>query len=161
MKNQSLFPALFDFLKAVVEFLFTLLKTVSILLFIWLRNFLMIRLGLLSFLMRFSKINRVMKRCRTKIHKTLKAVEELDNALVAHIREAFEKTKTGQRTVKTDPNRRLYAVLIPTKEENIQRIKNVFDSMNYEEKLLKLNELNYLLKDNALKTLKQSVSFLK
>ncbi|MGB8225597.1 MAG: hypothetical protein WCE45_01835 [Sedimentisphaerales bacterium] len=184
MKNQSLSLALLDFLKAVAEFLLTFLKMTSILLFVWMRNFLMIRLGLLPFLMRFSKINREMKRCQTKICNTLKAIEKLDKALVAHIREAFEKTKTGQRTVKANPNRRLYAVLIPTKEENIQRIKNVFDSMNYEEKSLKLVMLNYLLphfrditrvtkktrklykagkisKDYAIETLRQSVSFLK
>lgn len=153
MKNQSLFLALFDFSKAVAESLFTFLKMASILLFVWTRNFLLIRLGLLSFLMRFSKINRVMKSRQTKICKTLKTIEKLDNALVAPIREALEKTKTGQRTVKINPNRRLYAVLIPTKEENIQRIKNVFDSMDYEEKSLKLIGL--------IETIRQSVSFLK
>ena len=123
-----------------------------------------------------------MKKSRTEIRKTLKAIEKLDKALVAHIREAFEKTKTGQRTVKTNPNRRLYAVLIPTKEENIQRIKNVFDSMDYGEKSLKLVGLNSLLphfqdvtrvakkmrklykagkisKDYAIETLRQSVRF--
>jgi len=153
LKNQSLFLALFDFSKAVAESLFTFLKMASILLFVWTRNFLLIRLGLLSFLMRFSKINRVMKSRQTKICKTLKTIEKLDNALVAPIREALEKTKTGQRTVKINPNRRLYAVLIPTKEENIQRIKNVFDSMDYEEKSLKLIGL--------IETIRQSVSFLK
>lgn len=94
-----------------------------------------------------------MKKRQTKIRKTLKTVGKLDNALVDSIREALEKTKTGQRTVKTNPNRRLYAVLIPTKEENIQRIKNVFDSMDYEEKSLKLIGL--------IETIRQSVSFLK
>ena len=94
-----------------------------------------------------------MKSRQTKICKTLKTIEKLDNALVAPIREALEKTKTGQRTVKINPNRRLYAVLIPTKEENIQRIKNVFDSMDYEEKSLKLIGL--------IETIRQSVSFLK
>jgi hypothetical protein len=96
--------------------------------------------------MRFTKINRVMKKGRAEIRKTLKRLEKLDNVLIARVREALEKTETGKRAARTNPNRRLYAVLIPTKEENLQRIKNVFDYMGYEEKQLKLIELNiYLL----------------
>jgi hypothetical protein len=145
-------------------------------------NFLLIRLGLLSFFMRFTKISRVMRKCRAKIHKTLKSLERLDDILVARVREGFEKTKTGKIVARTNPNRRLYAVLIPTKEENIQRIKNIFDYMSYEKKQLELVRLNCLLpclqninrvakktrklyrtgkisKDDAIEFIKRSVSF--
>ena len=171
MRKSSLILATFD-----------LLKTVIMLVFIRLRNFLMIRLCLLSFFMRFTKINRAMKKCQTEISKTLKSLGELDNVLIAHVREAFEETETGKQTVRTNPNRRPYAVLIPTKEENIQRIKNVFDCMNYEEKALRLAGVGYILpslqninyvtkkmrklyragkisKYDAIETIKQSVSF--
>jgi hypothetical protein len=142
MKKLSLPLAVFGLFKAVI----TLLKTAAMLLLLRSRNLLLIRTGLLFFFMRFTKISRVMKKCRAEIRKTLKSLGKLDNATIAHIREAFEKTETGKIVVRTNPNRRLYAVLIPTKKENIQRIKNVFDSMNYEEKRRKLVELdNYLL----------------
>jgi hypothetical protein len=96
--------------------------------------------------MRFTKISRVMKKTRAEIRKLLKSLEKVDNVLIVHIREALEKTKTGKIAVRKNANRRLYAVLIPTKEENIQRIKTVFDCMDYGEKRLKLIELdNYLL----------------
>ena len=142
----------------------------------------MIRLGLLSVFMRFSKINRVMRKCQKDIRKTLKSLAKLDNALIAHIRETFEGTKTGKAAIRANPNRRLYAVLIPTKKENLLRIKNVFDFMSYEEKLLKFVGLNSLLpyfqsvnrvakktrklhkagkisKDAAIETIRQSMSF--
>jgi hypothetical protein len=130
----------------------------------------------------FSKTNRVMKKCQKDICKILKSLGKLDNALIAHIREAFEGTKTGKAAIRANPNRRFYAVLIPTKEENLQRIKNVFDFMGYEEKTLKFIGLTFLLpyfqnvnrvakkikksykagkisKDDAIETIRQSMSF--
>lgn len=145
MKKQSLYVELNDFLKAIIMLLFTVLKAIIIFLFIWLRHLFLIRLGLLSVFMRFSKTDRAMGKCQKDICKTLKILGKLDNPIIAYFREAFEKTKTGKAAVRTNPNRRLYAVLIPTKEENLQRLKNVFDFMSYEEKSLRLRRLNYLL----------------
>jgi hypothetical protein len=178
MKKTSLTSEIFDLFKAVI----TLLKTAAILLLIRLRNLLLIRTGLVWFFMRFSKITRAMKKCQAETHKTLKSLSKLDNILIARVREAFEKTEPGKIAVRKNPNRRLYAVLIPTKEENIQRIKNVFDCMSWDEKRLKLAGINYLLpcfqnincvakktrklykagkisKDDAIKTIRQSVRF--
>jgi hypothetical protein len=178
MKKMSLISEIFDLFKAVI----TLLKTVAILLLVRLRNLLLIRTGLLLFFMRYTKVNRGMKKYLSEIRKTLKSLEKLDNVLIVRVREALEKTEPGKIVVRKNPNRRLYAVLIPTKEENIQRIKAVFDYMSYDEKRLKLAVINYLLpcfknincvakktrklykagkisKDDAIKTIRQSVRF--
>lgn len=155
MKKSSLYMALFDLLKAVIA----ISKTATILLFVWLRGFFLIRLGLFSIFLKFSKTNRIMKKCRKDICKTLKSLGKLDNALIAYVREVFERTETGKTVVKMNPNRRLYAVLIPTKEENLQRIKNVFDFMSYEEKSQALIRLNYLIKNSGTEPIRQSVSF--
>ena len=45
-------------------------------------------------------------------------------------RETFELTSAGQQAVKTNPDRRLYAVLEPTRAENLKRIENVLLEMD-------------------------------
>jgi hypothetical protein len=50
-------------------------------------------------------------------------------------RQFFENSEAGRRAVESNPNRRLYAVLKPTKAENRERIANVFKEMEPRELL--------------------------
>jgi len=59
----------------------------------------------------------------------LEALGSRKNNFIIKLREAFERTEAGLRTVKTHPDRRLYAVLRPTRQENLRRIKNALDNM--------------------------------
>lgn len=45
-------------------------------------------------------------------------------------RKVFENTEAGQRVKAGHPNRHLYAVLCPTRSENLKRIKNVLQAMS-------------------------------
>ena len=64
------------------------------------------------------------------------AIQALSDISVEYIRRAVEKTDAGTVAIAINPNRRLYAVLQPTKEENIQRIKNTMDCMGKRKKKL-------------------------
>ena len=45
-------------------------------------------------------------------------------------RKIFENPTAGRRAVKNNPDRRLYAVLKPTRAENLRRIENVLCEMD-------------------------------
>ncbi|GEM_PF-1932836 len=60
--------------------------------------------------------------------------QESDAGLDAD-RQVFENSEAGRRAVESNPNRRLYAVLKPTRAENRERIANVFKAMEPRELL--------------------------
>ena len=51
------------------------------------------------------------------------------NGKIDAVRQTIENSEAGRRAVESNPNRRLYAVLKPTKAENLERIANVFKEM--------------------------------
>jgi len=51
---------------------------------------------------------------------------------VANDRRVFEATKWGRQVIRKNPDRHLYAVLRPTREENLERIANVLREMDDE-----------------------------
>ena len=67
---------------------------------------------------------------RVSIRDALGTWQGSNNEDVNADREIFELTDAGQRAVKTNPDRRLYAVLEPTRAENLKRIENVFLEMD-------------------------------
>ncbi len=56
------------------------------------------------------------------ISAILDYLDELSNAKIKGFRVKIEKTKGGKEAVKNNPNRRLYAVAKPDKQENTERI---------------------------------------
>lgn len=56
-------------------------------------------------------------------------LSDYNDTLLEKVREALEKSPEGQRIVKASPNKRLYAVLKPTREENMQRIEYVLTGL--------------------------------
>lgn len=59
------------------------------------------------------------------IRQVLSCWSEKSNYTVAKDRRTFEATKWGQRAVRSNPDRHLYAVLRPNRGENLARIGNV------------------------------------
>ncbi len=64
------------------------------------------------------------------IRQVLNCWSEKSNYTVAKDRRVFEATKWGQRAVRNNPDRHLYAVLRPTRQENLTRIGNVLREMD-------------------------------
>lgn len=62
----------------------------------------------------------------------LAKISSLDDGLVALWCEQLEETTHGQAAVTMSPNRKLYAVLKPTKAENLRRIKAVLEFVGHE-----------------------------
>jgi hypothetical protein len=54
------------------------------------------------------------------------------NWTVAKDQRAFEATKWGQQVIRSNPDRHLYAVLCPTRKENLDRIANILRVMDAE-----------------------------
>ncbi len=50
--------------------------------------------------------------------------------VIAKDRRAFEATEWGQQAMRNNPDRHLYAVLSPTRQENLARIGNVLREMD-------------------------------
>jgi hypothetical protein len=50
--------------------------------------------------------------------------------LLEKARKRIERSDDGKRIVRTNPDRRLYAVLKPTRAENLERIKYVLCAMD-------------------------------
>ena len=59
----------------------------------------------------------------------LDLVSGWSDKIVNNVRKTLEGSTEGQRTVKANPNRRLYAVLKPTREENMERIEYVLTGL--------------------------------
>jgi hypothetical protein len=66
------------------------------------------------------------------VQQILGVWEEKNNRTVANDRRAFEATKWGQQVIRSNPDRHLYAVLYPTRKENLERIANVLRAMDAE-----------------------------
>ncbi len=66
------------------------------------------------------------------IEQILSCWAKKSNWTVANDRRVFEATTWGQQTVKNNPDRHLYAVLRPTRKENLERIGNVLQAMDAE-----------------------------
>jgi hypothetical protein len=66
------------------------------------------------------------------VQQILSMWEKKNNWTVANDRRTFEATKWGQQVVKNNPDRHLYAVLRPTRKENLDRIANVLRAMDAE-----------------------------
>ncbi len=56
------------------------------------------------------------------ISTILKNLDTLSNAKIKSFCVDIEKTRAGKKAAKTNPNRRLYAVMKPNRQENIERI---------------------------------------
>jgi len=77
------------------------------------------------------------------IRNALGTWKNVNNRDVNADRETFELTSAGKQAVKTNPDRRLYAVLKPTRAENLKRIENVFlemDSMTLQDVLSRVEK---------------------
>jgi hypothetical protein len=66
------------------------------------------------------------------VQQLLSMWEKKTNWTVANDRRTFEATKWGQQAIKNCHNRHLYAVLRPTRKENLNRIANVLRVMDAE-----------------------------
>lgn len=64
------------------------------------------------------------------IQQILSGWDKKRNWTIANDRRVFEATKWGQRAIRNNPNRHLYAVLRPNREENLGRIANVLREMD-------------------------------
>ena len=60
----------------------------------------------------------------------LKHLEGYSDAMLERGRKRIEESDAGQAAVRSNPDRRVYAVLKPTRAENIERIKYVFLAMD-------------------------------
>jgi hypothetical protein len=63
------------------------------------------------------------------IRQILSCWAKKSDYIVAKDRQTFEATKWGQRAIRNNPDRHLYAVLRPTRKENLKRIGNVLLEM--------------------------------
>ncbi len=63
------------------------------------------------------------------IQGLLEQIAELHPVIVDIARQRVEASPLGQYAIKSTKNRRLYAMLKPTPEENLFRIKAVFDGL--------------------------------
>jgi hypothetical protein len=59
------------------------------------------------------------------IRYILSAWDKKSDHIIAKDRRTFESTEWGQRAIQNSPDRHLYAVLRPTRKENLERIGNV------------------------------------
>jgi hypothetical protein len=66
------------------------------------------------------------------VRQILSMWEKKSNWTVANDRRTFEATKWGQQVIRNNPDRHLYAVLCPTRKENLDRIGNVLRAMDTE-----------------------------
>ncbi|MFZ0035632.1 MAG: hypothetical protein WAK60_11680 [Sedimentisphaerales bacterium] len=66
------------------------------------------------------------------VQQILSLWEKKSNRTVANDRRVFEATKWGQQVIRSNPDRHLYAVLYPTRQENLTRIGNVLRAMDAE-----------------------------
>jgi hypothetical protein len=74
--------------------------------------------------------NRSERECA--VQRILSMWGKKSNWTVAKDRRAFEATKWGQQVIRSNPDRHLYAVLCPTRQENLTRIANVLRAMDAE-----------------------------
>ena len=58
-------------------------------------------------------------------------LRDQDDIFIELFREVIERKEEGIRAKQTSTDKRLYAVLSPTKEETLQRIENAIDCMDY------------------------------
>jgi len=65
-----------------------------------------------------------------KFENLLDALKVCDEEEIRSFRKIIEATKTGRHVVANSSDRRLYAVLIPTREEDLKRIGKVFDVLS-------------------------------
>lgn len=63
------------------------------------------------------------------IETMLRGLSKRDAKWLSRFREGFEGSDAGRKAIATSPNRRLYAVLRPTKLEDLERIRNVLLAM--------------------------------
>ncbi|MDD5064289.1 MAG: hypothetical protein PHQ35_05970 [Phycisphaerae bacterium] len=66
------------------------------------------------------------------VQQILSMWEKKSNWTVANDRRRFEATEWGQQVARDNPDRHLYAVLYPTRKENLARIANVLRAMDAE-----------------------------
>ncbi len=66
------------------------------------------------------------------IQQILSCWDKKRNRTIANDRRVFEATKWGQQAIRYNPDRHLYAVLRPTRKENLDRIANVLREMDAE-----------------------------
>jgi hypothetical protein len=66
------------------------------------------------------------------IEQILSCWEKKSHWTVTNDRRAFEATKWGQQVIRSRPDRHLYSVLYPTRQENLTRIGNVLRAMDAE-----------------------------
>jgi hypothetical protein len=66
------------------------------------------------------------------VQQILRIWDKKSNWTVANDRRVFEATKWGLQVVRNNPDRHLYAVLCPTRKENLDRIANVLRAMDAE-----------------------------
>ena len=62
--------------------------------------------------------------------EVMKCSDALSDTDIERTRVRFESTTAGRKAVASSPERKLYAVLKPTREENIRRILNVLYGTN-------------------------------
>jgi hypothetical protein len=74
---------------------------------------------------------------KINIKMVIDLLNMLDDKILDCNRKVFENTTAGRRAVKNNPDRRLYAVLKPTRVENLRRVENVL----YETDSAALNQI--------------------
>jgi len=74
--------------------------------------------------------------CQTDREMTIQQIlscwDKKRSRTIVNDRRVFEATKWGQQAIRNNPDRHLYAVLRPTRKENLERIANVLREMDAE-----------------------------
>jgi len=83
-------------------------------------------------------LNKTVDDCVCQIDRE-QAIEQIlscwakkSNRTVTNDRRVFEATERGQQVIRSNPDRHLYAVLYPTRQENLDRIGNVLRAIDAE-----------------------------